>query len=173
MRKALFITFAILMAGAIGFYIYLGGLNSVEISIENVDGYQIAGREFEGKANAKEIETYFFEAKGYVQSGQLKGVLTIIHYNDTTLDEDETKLFIGVTLDNFTDNLPRNYTLQTIDCDKAVRATIEAHNVVMPGPETIESNLKEEAVKNNLTLQDFTIEQYVSENQLIIDMPTK
>lgn len=154
-------------------YFYLGGMNSVEYTIENVGDYNLVGVPFQGKGDSKEIEEAFFEAKRYLDEGTLEGVLTIVHYQDSTLAEEEQKLFIGIKLNRGASELPLGYERLTIPAQRTVRATIEAHNVVMPSPETIENNIREKALELNIAVQDFTIEQYVSEKQLLIDMPAR
>lgn len=151
-------------------YFYLGGLNSVTYTVENVSDYNLAGVPFQGRAKSKDIEDAFFKAKEYLENGTLEGVMVIVHYNDTTLADGEEKLFIGIKLNGGMSNLPPEYSRITIPAQRTVRATIEAHNSVMPSPKKIEENLRQKAADLSIALQDFTIEQYVSANQLIIDM---
>lgn len=172
-RKILAIVVAAIVVVSLGVYTYLGGLNSVEISVVNVEGYNVAGKLFTGKANAKEIEEYYYEAKELAQSRELPGILTIVHYNDTSLMKGETKLFIGVTLSNEEFTLPEDYQLLSIQTNRAIRARVEAHNSVIPGPATIEARMAEKAKIEGLITQDFTIEKYVSANVLEIDNPIK
>jgi len=151
-------------------YFYLGGLNSVEYTVENVSDYNLVGVPYEGKAKSKVIEEAYFRAKDYLDEGTLSGTLILVHYNDSTLAEGNERLFIGIKLDGGVSNLPADYQRITIPAQRAVRATIEAHNSVMPSPKKIEENLKLKAEALNIALQDFTVEQYISENLLIIDM---
>lgn len=154
-------------------YIYLGGLNKVEYSVENVLDYNLVGRHFEGKSDDRQIEQAFFEAKDLLSDGRLNGTLALINYNDTSLAEGDVKMFIGVLLKERVDALPVDYDRLTIPANRAMRATIGAHNVLMPSPETIEDNLRKEAQEYALELQNFTIEQYISDRQLLIDMPAR
>lgn len=163
------VAFVLIMAT----YFYLGGLNAVDYTVERVTDYNLVGVHYQGKGDSTAIEDAFFEAKTYIEEGSLKGILTIVHYNDTTLANEELKMFIGVKLETGTTNLPDHYQRLTIPASNAVRASIEAHNVVMPSPGTIESNIRKTAEEANLELQNFTIEQYISANLLLIDMPVK
>jgi len=156
-----------------GAYVYLGGLNSVEYTIENVSDYNLVGLTFQGEGDSPEIEEAFFEAREFARGGRLDGILTIINYKDTTLADDELKLFIGVKLKGGTSDIPEHYQRLTIPATRTVRARIEANNVVRPKPNTIESRLLQEARGNDLEVRDFTIEQYISPEVLIIDMPVK
>lgn len=154
-------------------YFYLGGLNKVEYTIENVSDYNLIGVPYQGKADSSVVEEAFFLAREYIEDKAVEGTLVVIHYNDSTLAKDEQKLFIGIKLDQGLASIPHGYSRITIPTTRAVRATIEAHNIVMPSPQTIENNLREKAAQANIRLQDFTVEQYVSENQIIIDMLAK
>ena len=73
-------------------YFYLGGMNSVEYTVENVSDYHLVGMPFRGKGDSKEIEEAFFKAKGHLEEGVVNGVLTIVHYQDTTTDRRRTKI---------------------------------------------------------------------------------
>jgi hypothetical protein len=154
-------------------YIYLGGLNKVTYSVVDVKDYNMVGRHYQGDGDGNDLEAYFFEAKSLLNDGRLSGTLTLVHYNDTSLAEDEVKLFVGVLLDEGIDVLPTDYDRLTIPARRAMRATIEAHNIVMPSPQTIETTLREKAAEYSVRLQDFTIEQYLGERDLLIDMPAR
>ncbi len=154
-------------------YFYLGGLNKVEYTIENASDYNLVGVSYQGKADSSAIEEAYFRARDLVEAGEIEGTLTIIHYNDSTLLEDEQKLFVGIKLNRGISDLPEGYSRITIPTTRIVRATIEAHNSVMPSPKSIENNLREKATQANIRLQEFTVEQYVSVNQIIIDMLAK
>ncbi len=154
-------------------YFYLGGLNKVDITLESVSDYNLVGIHYQGKPKGEGIKTAFFLAQEHLEDGRLKGVLTLVHYNDTTLINDDVKLFIGVKLNAGASDFPEGYERLTIPASNAIRATIEAHNVVMPSPENIELLMKEKATQLNLRIQDFTIEQYFSERELTIEIPVK
>ena len=172
-RKTKIVIGLVAFVAVVSLYLYLGGLNSVEYSVESVADYHLVGTPFKGEGDSPEIEAAFVEARGYVESGSISGILTIVHYQDTTLAEDELKMFIGVKLNEGASDIPEHYQRMTIPATNAVRASISAHNVVMPSPSTIEGNIKATAKDNGLELQNFTVEQYVSENLLLIDMPVK
>lgn len=156
-----------------GVYFYLGGLNKVEYTIENVSDYNLIGVPYQGKSDSSAVEEAFLLAREYIEDNAVEGTLVVIHYNDSTLAEDEQKLFIGIKLDQGLASIPHGYSRITIPTTRAVRATIEAHNSVMPTPKAIEDNLREKARQANIRLQDFTVEQYVSANLIIIDMLAK
>jgi predicted transcriptional regulator YdeE len=166
---AIIVAISVLVIG----YMYLGGLNKVDITLESVSDYNLVGIHYEGKEKSEDIENAFITAREHIENGRLQGVLTLVHYNDSTIAEKRVKLFIGIKLNEGTSDLPEEYKRLTIPASNAIRATIEAHNVVMPTPENIEKSMVEKATQLNLRLQDFTIEQYLSERDLLIDIPVK
>lgn len=164
---------AIMVAGAVGVYFYLGGLNSVEITVEEVSDYNIVGVKFKGNGDSDTLRNAFFDAREYVEKGRVEGILTLIHYKDTTLTSEQVNVFVGIKLNQGTSDIPDGYQRLTIPARRAVRATIEAHNSVMPNSGTIEERLLEKAEEMRFELSDFTIEQYISETVLMIDMPVR
>lgn len=164
---------AIMVGGAVAVYFYLGGLNSVEVTVTEVSDYNLVGVRFRGNGESDTLRNAFFDARKYVEEGTLDGVLTLVHYKDTTLKDEEVNVFVGVKLNQGTSDIPSSYQRLTIPARRAVRATIEAHNSVMPNAETIEERLLKKAEEMRFELQDFTVEQYVSEQKMVIDMPVR
>ncbi len=173
MKKSIIAMLAVMLAGAIGVYFYLGGLNTVEVTVENVSDYNIVGVKFKGNGDSDTLRNAFFDAREYVEQGRVAGVLTLIHYKDTTLTEEQVNVFVGIKLDQGTSDLPEGYQRLTIPARRTVRATIEAHNSVMPNSETVEERMLEKAEELRFELSEFTIEQYVSERIILIDMPVR
>lgn len=172
-KRAIIALLGIMIIGGAAIYFYLGGLNTVEVTVENVGDYNLVGVHFSGEGDSDTLRDAFFEARDYVQSGRLNGILTLLHYNDTTLEESQVRVFVGVNLNQGTSDLPSGYERLTIPARRTVRATIEAHNSVMPNSQTIENRLLEKADEMRFELQSFTIEQYISERKLLIDMPVR
>lgn len=173
MKKSIIAMLAIMLAGAIGVYFYLGGLNTVEVTVENVSDYNIVGIRFKGNGDSDTLRNAFFDAREYVEQGRVAGVLTLIHYKDTTLTDEQVNVFVGIKIDQGTSDLPADYQRLTIPARRTVRATIEAHNSVMPNSETVEQRMLEKAEELRFELSEFTIEQYVSERIIMIDMPVR
>lgn len=164
---------AVMLLGAIAVYFYLGGLNKVEVTVENVKDYNIVGIKFKGNGDSDTLRNAFFDAREFVREGRVDGVLTLIHYKDTTLTDEQVNVFVGIKLNQGTSDLPEGYQRLTIPARRAVRATIEAHNSVMPNSETVEERMLEKADELRFELSDFTIEQYISERVIMIDMPIR
>lgn len=173
-RRRIALTIVALIAIGVFVYTYLGGLNQVDYSVENVKDYHFMGEYYRGSERSEALENAFFRARDLVLSGEIPGVLTMVHYtNDTTLQEDEVKIFVGIKLNKGTSDVPAYYQRLTIPANRALRAKIEAHNIVMPSPQNIEARLDEMAVEMRLRLQEYSIVHYISERELMIDKPTR
>lgn len=173
-RRRMGLIMVVLIGVSLFIYFYLGGLNRVEYSIENVKDYHFMGEYYRGSEGSEALEKAFFRARDLVLSGEIPGVLAMVHYtNDTTLKENEVKIFVGIKLNKGTSAVPLNYQRLTIPANRTLRAKIEAHNIVMPSPQNIEARLDEMAVEMKLRLQEYSIVHYVSERELMIDKPTR
>ena len=172
-KRAIIALGAIIFLGLGIIYVYFGGLNSVEVAVENVTDYNLVGKRFKGMNDSDTLRDAFFEARELAQSGEMDGVLTLVHYKDTTLTEEQVNVFVGIKLNAGTSDLPSGYSRMTIPARRTVRARVEAHNSVMPSSETVENRLLKQAEDLGLELQDFTIEQYLNEREIWIDMPVK
>ena len=140
-KKVIIVMLVIMLAGAMAVYFYLGGLNTVLVSVENVSDYNMVGKKFTDKVNSEAISEAYLEARDFILNGDLDGVLTVINYKDTTLEKDHVRVFVGVKLNKGTSDIPADYGRLTIPARKAVRATIESHNIVMPNSETVEERI--------------------------------
>jgi len=172
-KKSILGIIAVMLVGGIAIYFYLGGLNKVEVKVESISDYNLVGFHFQGEGDDKTLREGWEEAKELVQSGRLDGTVTVLNYKDSTLEDGHVKVFMGVRLNAGTSDLPENYERITIPAKRTVRAVINAHNSVMPNSQTVEKRLLEKADELRLELQDFTIEQYLSEQELWIDMPVR
>ena len=157
-------------------YLYLGGAQSVSVAIKKLDGYTIIGTEYTGRYKSKEIETLFYTTKQLLNSDSIEGKLVVINYPlaQDSIEKGFVKQFIGIAIEHYYDydkRLKFNYTIRKIDCDSILQASITSHNLVMPHPEKVEKKIAGFAKKNNLSIANFTIEKYVSDSELVIEVP--
>lgn len=172
MSKKLVITIIALFFAVLGvIYIKLGGLNEVEIQLENTPEYHIAGKYYAGRYKDQAVEEIYYEVKSMMDKGVLKGTLSIIYFKDPIEAQGDVENFIGILTTDDTTRIPKGYEWRTIPAGKAVRAKINAHNLVMPTPETINNKIDEFAQSENLSLSNISIEKYTSDNELIIEVP--
>jgi hypothetical protein len=156
------------------FYLYfiLGGFKDVHISKVNTQPYILAGQYFEGKHNDAQIRDLFNQAKKHMESGALPGVITMIYHLSPEKEERGlVQQWVGVLVNDTTYQLPANYVYHIIDANQAVRAVIEAHNIVMPSPHSINQQIEEFAQQNNLELAPLSVEKILADDLIEVDRP--
>ncbi len=149
------------------FYLQLGGVSGIEKNVVTVDNYLIVAKPFKGKYNSGHLEDVFYEAKS------LGGQLVIVNYRlegDSTEDGYIHQL-IGVQKVMSAEDIPKGFKQDTLAISKVVQARIGAHNLVMPKPDEIEEALRAYAKEQNLDLEGYTIERYISDRELVIEIP--
>lgn len=165
----------IVLAGGL-FYLYyrLGGFETYGFEVVKVEGYQIAGKPFEGKYYDPVMGDIFVEVKESINKPGLEGTLVIVNYQigSEKSKGGMIKQFVGVLLEKSSDmDLPDGFEWRKIEAGKAIRTLITSHNLVMPKPETLQQKAEEVAITENVQLQGLTIEQYISDRELVIEWP--
>lgn len=149
------------------FYFQLGGVSDIQKSIVTVDGHMLVAKSFKGKYNSLQLEDIFYKAKSVGDQ------LVIVNYpllGDSTEDGFIDQL-IGSQVTIEPNIIPTSFNVEEIATSRSVRARIDAHNLVMPKPGEIEAALRSYAKEQNLTLVGYTIERYLSDRELIVDIP--
>jgi DNA gyrase inhibitor GyrI len=172
MRKVIFASLTVMTVGLFVYY-YLGGFNEVDIELVETEEYIIAGYSYHGPYDQDVLQDLFFQVKEYVEADVLKGIITVLNYDSAVTEADSIHQLIGVRLQAEPLNKPQEVVLETIPAGRAVRATIRAHPLVMPNPESILEQVRSFAVKNNLELKALSIEQYVESEEIWVDIPIR
>ncbi|MDH5474444.1 MAG: hypothetical protein OEX22_02010 [Cyclobacteriaceae bacterium] len=170
-KKGLIIIAALTVLGSI--YVFLGGIDDVVVVKKKSEGYEIVGKHYEGRYRSEELEQTYFEVKEKLEKGQLEGDLVVLNYvlGGDSLENGFIRQFIGVDLQTSNQTIPDGFRLQSINNKMSIAAIISAHNLVMPSPSTIDTKIGKFAKANNLELVNYTIERYVSDRELIIEVP--
>lgn len=149
---------------ALVLYFFLGGFSTIEMELVQSDGYRIQGRMFEGKYNAGELESLFFEMKAIADS--TGAMFAIVNFNESLNEETgDIKQFVGVVAKQTMDSLDSH----EIPAGQIARASITAHNFVMPKPAKVRRAL-EKLSPNSLV--NYSIEVY-TEEKLLIEIPVQ
>ena len=149
------------------FYFQLGGISNIEKNTVDVDNYLLIAMPFKGRYNSSELEEIFYSARA------IGDQIVIINYplpGDSTRDGFISQL-IGTRVSEVPTNIPIGFQPKTIEIAKVVQAKIDAHNLVMPKPNEIEEALRTYAEEQKLSLESYTIERYISNRELIIEIP--
>lgn len=169
-RKVLILAALVIIVG-LSVYHYLGGTEPLNITLVNHEGYKLAGRYYEGRLNDKVLEEIFFETKDLIAQGKLPGKLVVVYFNDPGKENGFVKNLIGVEIPDALQKLPGGYDLRNIECSQSVKVSIKAHSAVFPRPEEVQKQVEEFAKQQNLSLQNISIERYLSETELEIEVP--
>lgn len=131
----------------------------------------MVGRYYEGKYDRDSIATLFFDAKNWMRNQEEVGILSVVNYlgDREYEDSDSVKTFIGVIFSKEFSEEIAPYEFRKIDGGKKLRASIEAHSIVMPGRETIEEEMKLFAQEKQFLLEPVMIEKYISDDQLVVE----
>lgn len=170
-RKILWISLGILIIILIAVYNHLGGFHRVKLEVLETGPYHMVGRYYEGKYDRDSIATLFFDAKNWMRNQEEAGTLSVVNYMGDTQNEnlDSVKTFIGVIFSKESPEKIAPYEYRKIEGGKKLRASIEAHSIVMPGRETIEEKMKAYAQEKQFLLKPVMIEKYISDEQLVVE----
>lgn len=171
--KILIGAIVVVTIGAIG-YFSLGGAEEVVITHEEVNDYVMIGMDYNGRYRSEELRDIYEEIKNKLDSGIIEGVMVVVNYNmdNDSLESGFIHQFLGIQL-NMVDNykVPEGFTFEVIKASSAIKATIGAHNLVMPSPEEIDEQIAGYAQTNKLKTVDFSIEKYISDRELVVEVP--
>ena len=169
-KKTILIVFGIFALVIFAIYAYLGGFNPLMVALLPQKKYVAVGQYYEGLYDSDSVRAIFFDAKEILLKEYPQSVLSIVNYQAGT-ETDTAKAFIGVVLsDNDTEVAAlKNFEKRTIEASGVVRIHIKAHSAVMPTRTTIEKKAQAFAKENNISLSPVEIEQYISDQELIID----
>lgn len=169
-RKNIWFAGAVLLIILVAMYHFLGGFNKAELSLVSPAQYKLAGYDYRGPHQSEALERYFTDIRDIVNAQPALGVLAMVYYEEPQVKGDSTHLFIGIVL-NEGASAPENLEQRTIEAKSAVRATVNAHAAVMPAPNAIHEKMTAFAENEGVKLQAISIEKYLSETHLEIDMP--
>lgn len=169
-KKITLIALPVLALIVLAYYL-LGGFNQIEIQKVKVDDYHLVGHYYEGPFKEKELKSYFFQMQDFVENETLQGTVGVINYDANQSAEDSIRQFIGVILDKNSQQIPSGLRQDTIPAREALRAIIRAHPIVMPNPVQVVEKLRAKAGEDKISLKEFSIEQYIGEQEIWVDIP--
>ena len=167
MRKYVILAVILMTTILSYFYFQLGGVSDIKKSIESADDYLLVAKSFKGKYNSNQLEDIFYSARA------IGDQLVIVNYPllGDSIENGFVHQLIGAQVAEIPETMPSGFRIEELAISKVVRATIDAHNLVMPKPNEIEEALRIYAKEQNLTLVGYTIERYLSDRELVIEIP--
>jgi hypothetical protein len=171
-KPFLYIILAIFFTIILIIYNQLGGFDEPEITYEPITEYVIAGKRFEGKISDPAMEDLFSEMRLLKQEKGYNGPLVMIWYSEVKKRNDSVKVFIGIEVLPG-EIAPEHLATTKIQMNGIIRAKINAHASVMPGPAKVLKRIRIYADKNNYELQDIIIDKYPEESVVFTEVPIK
>lgn len=169
------IVFAVLVVSffIIKTYSRLGGSEPLNISLRNGSSYLIHGKEFKGRYNSTEMETLFYQMREMALSDSIGGTFCIVSdLNPEVTDGKTVSYFVGFILDKELESAGE-LLQRRFDFESALKIELNMHNSVMPLPEEVEREMTDFAQARNVSLENYTIEKYLDEDQLVIERPIR
>lgn len=178
MNKRILILAGLFVFGAIlfGLYAYLGGFKDVEISTLQTAGQRIlAGIPYEGSIRSSRLDSVFEQTRLLHQQGQLRGELGAMYFEvpEKMRKKGEIKAVIGVWESDSTQALPAGFSRRAIPSPRVVQARIEAHFLVSSAPDEVQESMRAYARQKELTLENFVMEKYLSDQSIILEIPVR
>lgn len=149
-------------------YYTIGGFDPLEVYVFEGVNRTVIGKHHIGKFPPRRVRNFVQEAKALIDSGTLKGDLTLVEFQNDTIGSDSTHLFIGASFDEIRNilEIPSGFTYQEFETDKIYRVFITQHPLVQPLPSEVRSQMEEKAKDDGRELQPLTFDIYYSDGSL-------
>jgi len=170
MNKAkLAITVAIGLLLALGVYAMLGGFNRIDISVEDRSDINLVGLTYRGTPQDEGMVETFRRVESLAHKFPEANIHTIYH-TEPAGKLDTLQVFVGIEQGDLAD-LPEDFEVNTIRCDRVLVAEINSHKWVMPTPAAVKESLEAFAREEGLILQDVFVDKIIDRNQVKVLAP--
>jgi hypothetical protein len=178
MNKRILILAGLFIFGSIlfGLYAYLGGFKDVAIGTrQTAERRLLAGVPYEGSIRSSQLDSIFERTRLLHQQGQLRGELGAMYFEvpEKMRKKGEIRAVIGVWESDSTRVLPAGFSRRVIPSTQVVQARIAAHFLVSPAPDEVQESMRAYARQNKLTLENFVMEKYLSDQSIILEIPVR
>lgn len=171
-KTLLYILLPLGLLALLGYY-WLGGFNEITIVVVEEPPRPVLGKTYRGQYGDLALRKVFVQAQQLLASDSVAGTLVVINRDTTSASEKLLNQFIGIALDESPAAAPPDYQLDTLAAGPYLRATIRAHPLVMPQPETINNRLAAYATEHRLRVTGLPIELYRASDTLWVEMAVR
>lgn len=168
MSKKFLIIIMALLAVAFGYYGYLGGFDSPQISIKTSRKQYVAGQYYEGPADSPKFGEYFKRVGQLQESKTLAGRLANIYYNNPEAKSDTIKAFVGIIVSDSSVALPAGYELRVWEGGKKVVQVTSRANYLL-APNKLYPALFDYLKENKLETSSLYLEQFPEKDLAIVE----
>jgi len=171
--KIIYSIIIVVLLAIIGWSTYytLGGFDPVEVYVENGAERTVIGKEYLEKYDYEEFHAKMQETISQIDSGRLKGMLTVIFFEDESIGKDSVHYFLGASVDEIKNvvRLPAGYEYREFETSKVFKVFITQHFLVRPSPEKINELMEIRAIEEGVVLQPVSFEVYYKDQSLRVE----
>ncbi len=152
-------------------YYTLGGFDPVIVYVMEGKERTVIGKEYIEKFRYAEFKNKIETAKIEVDSGRLRGMLTVIFFQNDTIGKDSVHYFIGASREEIKDvvRLPAGYTYKEFKTDKIFKIFMTQHELVRPTPEEVAELAQIKAIEEGAVLQPLSFELYYPDQSFSVE----
>ena len=152
-------------------YYTLGGFDPVEIFVMEGKERTVIGKEYIEKYDYDGFDKKMKETRAAIDSGRLKGMLTVVFFENDTIGEDSVHYFLGASKDEVKNvvMLPAGYDYREFKTDKVFKAFMTQHPLVRPNPDEMNELMEVKAIEEGEVLQPISFELYYQDNSLSVE----
>lgn len=176
-KKRIYLTIIFSSLIIIGFSTYyaLGGFEEIEVFVLEGKERTVVGNEYIEKYDYYEFSRRMKETRSAIDAGKLKGMLTLVIFEDETIGKDSIHYFLGASVDEISDvlRLPSGYDYKEFKTDKAFKIFLTQHPLVRPTPNETKELATIKAKEEGKMLLPFSFELYYEDESLSVEFWAK
>jgi len=152
-------------------YYTLGGFDPVEVYVMEGNERTVIGKEYIESYDYEEFHARMQETIAQIDSGRLKGMLTVVVYENENIGKDSIHYFLGASQDVIKNvvRLPAGYEYKEFRTEKVFKMFITQHFLVRPSPEEIDELAQIKAIEEGVILQPLSFELYYEDQSLSVE----
>ena len=152
-------------------YYTLGGFDSVEVYMMEGGERTVIGKDYFEKYDYDSFKERFIDTRTAINSGRLKGMLTVVFFKNQRIGKDSVHYFVGASVNEIKDvlRLPAGYSYIEFKTDKIFKVFITQHRWVRPVPHKVNEIIEVKAIEEGVVLQPHSFELYYEDESLSVE----
>ncbi|SEJ68719.1 hypothetical protein SAMN05192553_108107 [Cyclobacterium xiamenense] len=167
-RRILGVVVVLLLVAAAG-YLYLGGASETKVELVSCQTLDLVGLEYRGTPQEERLGQYFQE----VEANRGEAPLYTVYFEEPSGKRDTLHVFVGMASGEGPDRLPTSWAERSFDCSEAVKASMQMHRWVMPGPQQTKKKMEDFASARGRMLQGVFIDKIIGRNHVEVWAPVR
>jgi hypothetical protein len=159
----------VLLLLAVSVYLYLGGGTETRVDLVACHTVDLVGLEFRGTPQDERLRQYFQD----VEANRGEDPLYTIYFEEPSGKRDTLHVFVGLERGDRPQSLPEGWIRRSFACREAVRASMQMHQWVMPGPQQTKQRIQEFALARGVVLQGLFIDKIMGRNHVEVWAPVR